>query len=185
MGSKYCPKCGYANAAERGACLMCYAPLPAVAVEEEQQPVPVADAPSSPEVMAALVIERVEESLGGIASGAMEAEGDIEVPEEYEMAGLEEVSAAEPIPAPYAETMEEAAPAELTEEVAEEAEEEYLPPPPPPGAIEFEEEPAETVAAAPDQDVAEREIPEAPPAPPPPAEEAEEGTGDEWTISGD
>lgn len=190
MASKYCPNCGYANDAERGACLMCHAPLPAVAVEEGQQPTPTADAPPGPEAMAAVLIEGAEGSLAGMAGGAMGAEGDVEAPEEYEMVGLEEVSAAEPTPAPYAEPIEEATPAEPAEEAAEEAEEEYIPPPPPPGAVELEEETAEAVAGAPEQ-----EFPEAPPAPPAPEEvfeldepaaeeEAEEGAGDEWTIGG-
>ncbi len=174
MANKYCPNCGYANDAERGACLMCHAPLPVVAVGEGQQPVPVADAPPGPEAMAAVLLEGVEGSLGGPAGGAMGAEGDVEAPEEYEMVGLEDVSAAGPV-----------------EEAAEDAEEEYVPPPPPPGIVEFEEEPAEAVAAA-----AEQEMPEAPPAPPTPEEvfdldesaaeeEAEESAEDEWTIGGD
>jgi len=187
MANKYCPNCGYANDAERGACLMCHAALPAVAVAEREQPVPVADAPPGLEAMAAVLIEAAAGSLGGTAR----AEYGAEAPEEYEMVGLEEVSAAEPTLAPYAEPMEEAAPAEPAEETAEEAEEEYVPPPPPPGVVEFEEETAEAVAA-----VAEQEMPEAPPAPPTPEEvfdvdepaaeeEAEESAGDEWTIGGD
>lgn len=196
MAIKYCPNCGYANDAERGACLMCHARLPAVAVEEGQQPVPVADAPPGPEAMAAVLIEAAEGSLGGMAGGAMGAEDDVEAPEEYEMAGLEEVSTAEPTPAPYAEPIEEVAAAEPAEEAAEEAEEEYIPPPPPPGAVELEEETAEAVAGAPEQYAAEQEFPEAPPAPPAPEEvfeldepaaeeEAEESAGGEWTIGGD
>ena len=176
MANKYCPNCGYANAAERGACLMCHAPLPAAAVAEGQQPTPTADAPPSLEAMAVVLIEGAEGSLGGMAG----TEYGAEAPEEYEMVGLEEVSAAEPI--------EEVAPAEPVEEAAEEAEEEYIPPPPPPGVVEFEEETAEAVAAA-----AEQEMPEAPPAPPAPEEvfdvdepaaeeEAEESAGDEWTM---
>jgi len=188
MASKYCPKCGYANPAERGACLMCHTPLPAVV--EGQQPVPVADAPPSPEAMAALLIEGVEGSLTGMEGGAMSTESDVEVPEEYEMAALEEMAVG-PAPAPPTTPIEEAPPAEAAEEAAEEAEEEYIPPPPPPGAIELEEE-----TAVPEQAVAEQEIFEAPPAPPAPEEvveldeataeeEAEEGAGGEWTISGD
>ena len=172
MANKYCPNCGYANAAERGACLMCHAPLPAVAVAEGQQPTPTADAPPGLEAMAVLLIEGAEGSLGGMAG----TEYDAEAPEEYEMVGLEEVSAAEPV-----------------EEAAEEAEEEYIPPPPPPGAVELEEETTEAVAAAPAQYVAGQEMPEAPAAPPAPEEvfeldepaaeeEAEESAGDEWTI---
>jgi len=156
MASKHCPKCGYANAVERGACLMCHASLPAVVVEEGQQPVPVADTPPGLEAMAAVLIEGAEASLGGMAG----IEHDAEAPEEYEMVGLEEVSAGEPI--------EEVAPAEPAEEAAEEPEEEYIPPPPPPGVVEFEEETAEVVAAAAEQDVAGQEILEAPPAPPAP-----------------
>ncbi|MCK4324182.1 MAG: hypothetical protein KAW89_06595 [Armatimonadetes bacterium] len=172
MANKYCPNCGYANAAERGACLMCHAALPAVAVEEGQQPTPTADAPPGLEAMAAVLIEAAEGSLGGMAG----TEHAAEAPEEYEMVGLEDVSAAEP-----------------AEEAAGEAEEEYIPPPPPPGAVglEEEEETAEAVAVA-----AEQQMPEAPPAPPTPEEvfdvdepaaeeEAEEGAGDEWTIGGD
>jgi len=191
MAIKYCPNCGYANDAERGACLMCYAPLPAVAVEEGQQPVPVADAPPGPEAMAAVLIEAAEGSLGGMASGAMEAEADVEAPEEYEMAGLEEMSTVELTPTSPAEPIEEATPAEPAEEAAEEAEEEYIPPPPPPGAVKFEEETAEAVAGAPEQEMP--APPPAPPAPeevfdvdePAPEEEADEGAGSEWTISGD
>ena len=167
MANKYCPNCGYANAAERGACLMCHAPLPAVAVAEGQQPTPTADAPPGLEAMAAVLIEAAEGSLGGMAG----TERGAEAPEEYQMVGLEDVSAAQP-----------------AEEAAEEAEEEYIPPPPPPGVVEFEEETAEAVAAA-----AEQEMPEAPPAPPAPEEvfdvdepaaeeEAEESAGDEWTM---
>ncbi len=178
MANKHCPKCGYANAAERGACLMCHAPLSAVAVAEGQQPVPVADAPLGPEAMAVVLIEATEGSLAGMEDGAMEAEGEVETPEEYEMAGLEEVSTAESMPAPPAEPIEETAPAEP-------AEEEYIPPPPPPGVVELEEETAEAVAAVSEQDVAEQETLEAPPAPPAPEEEAEESTGDEWTIGRD
>ncbi len=167
MANKYCPNCGYANDAERGACLMCHAALPAVAVAEGQQPTPSVDAPPGLEAMAAVLIEAAEGSLGGLAG----TEHGAEAPEEYQMVGLEDVSAAEP-----------------AEEAAEEAEEEYVPPPPPPGVVEFEEETAEAVAAA-----AEQEMPEAPPAPPAPEEvfdvdepaaeeEAEESAGDEWTM---
>ena len=173
MASKYCPNCGYANDAERGACLMCHAPLPAVAVEQGQQPTPTADAPPGLEAMAAVLIEGAEGSLGGMADGAVGAEGNVEAPEEYEMVGLEDVSAAGPV-----------------EEAAGEAEEEYIPPPPPPGAVELEEDTTEAVAAA-----AEQEMPEAPPAPSAPEEifeleepaaeeKAEESAGDEWTIGG-
>jgi len=182
MANKYCPKCGYANAVERGACLMCHAALPAVVGEEGQQPTPTADAPPGLEAMAAVLIEAAEGSLGGMAGTEYEAEA----PEEYQMVGLEDVSAAEPA--------EEAA--GEAEGAAEEAEEEYVPPPPPPGVVGLEEETAEAVAAAAEQDVAGQEIPEAPPAPPVPEEvfdvdepaaeeEAKEDTGDEWTIGGD
>ncbi len=190
MASKYCPKCGYANAVERGACVMCYTPLPAAAVAEGQQPVPVVDTPLGPEAMAAVLVEGAAGSLGGMAGGAMEAEGDVEAPEEYEMVGLEEMAVG-PAPASLAEPIEEALPAEAAEEAAEEAEEEYIPPPPPPGAVELEEETTEAVAAA-----AEQDMPEAPAAPSAPEEifdvdepaaeeEAEESAGDEWTIDGD
>ncbi len=162
MAVKYCPRCGYANSEERGACLMCYAALPAVAVEEGQQPSPIADAPGSVEAMAAVLIEAAAGSLGGMAG----TEHGAEAPEEYEMVGLEEVSATRPA--------EEAA--EEVEEPPEEAEEEYIPPPPPPGAVELEEEPTEAVAAA------EQEMPAPPPAPPAPEEEAGESAGHDWTI---
>ncbi len=177
MAVKYCPKCGYANSEESGACLMCHAPLPAVAVEEGQQPSPIADAPHSLEAMATVVLEAAQDSLAGMAG----AEHSAEVPEEYEMVGLEEVSATSPT--------EEVA--EETEELIEEVEEEYVPPPPPPGAIEFDEEPTDSVAAA-----VEQEMPAPPPAPPAPdevfeideaaaEEETKESAGDEWTIGGD
>jgi len=184
MAVKYCPKCGYANSDERGACLMCYTPLPSVAAEEGQQPSPIADAPRSLEAMALVVVEAAQGSLAGMAG----TEDSAEIPEEYEMAGLEEVSATRPAE----EAAEEAAAvAEEAAVAAEEAEEEYIPPPPPPGAIELEEEPTETVAAA-----AEQETPSPPPAPPPPEgvfdvdeaaieEEAQESAGDEWTIRED
>jgi len=67
MAVKYCPKCGYANSDERGACLMCYTPLPSVAAEEGQQPSPIADAPRSLEAMALVVVEAAQGSLAGMA----------------------------------------------------------------------------------------------------------------------
>ena len=124
----------------------------------------------------------------------MGAEEGVEASEEYDMAALEEM-ATELAPVVPAEPIEEALPAPPPEEAAEEAEEEYIPPPPPPGAIEFEEETAEAVAAVAEPDVAEPETPEAPPAPPIPEDvveldeptaeqEAEEDAGDAWTIRG-
>jgi len=184
MAVKYCPKCGYANAVDRGACLMCHTPLPAVAVEEGQQPVPVVDTPIGLEAMAAVLIEATEGSLAGMEGGVLGAERDVDVPEEYNMAALEEM-AAEPTPAHHAEPIGETAPAEPAEEAAEEPEEEYIPPPPPPGVVELEEETAESVAAVSEQYATEQEIFEAPPAPPAPEEETEESAGGEWTIGED
>jgi len=158
MASKYCPNCGYANDAERGACLMCYAQLPAVAVEAGQQPSPIADAPRSLEAMALVVVEAAQGSLAGMAG----TEDSAEIPEEYEMAGLEEVSATRPAP-----------------------------PPPPPGAIELEEEPTEAVAAAAEQETpSPPPAPPAPEGvfdvdEAATEEEAQESAGDEWTIRGD
>ncbi len=151
MASKYCPNCGYANDAQRGACLMCHAPLPAVTGDVQQVPEPVAgmQPPLAPAAMAALLVEASGDSFGGVGDAVAETDYGREPAEDYGMGALEEFEAVD--------AGEEAAPAEadlpvnepaeaLAEppaEELEEVEEEFIPPPPPPGAIEREEEPEE------------------------------------------
>jgi len=163
MASKYCLNCGYANDPGRGACLMCYAPLPATLVDDGQMPEAIKGMQPPPglEAMAALVVEAVGEGIGGIGSRTAEADYGPEPTEDYEMVALESFDEAEAAD----ERIE--APAEQPAEELEEAEEEYVPPPPPPGVVELEEEVGqEEVDGLPEQE----EAPEKP-------------AGGEWTIN--
>jgi len=208
MASKYCPNCGYANDAQRGACLMCHTPLPAVTGAVEQVPEPVAgmQPPLAQEAMAALIVGAPGESFGGVGGAAAETDYGPEPAEDYGMEALEAFEAVdageETAPAEADLPVEEPAeaPAEPPAEELEEVEEEFVPPAPPPGAIELEEEPvasepdleADVEEAAPEyeEEIGEQEVEEVPPAPPvpedvvePEPEEApEEPSGDEWTI---
>ncbi len=182
VAAKYCSKCGHKNDEERGACLMCCAPLPWEPADAGQAPeLPEGvETPSGPEAMAAMIA-----AAAGESHGAMEGE---ELAPDYEMvsmdgAGLGEVGEAGELAAAVVAPPAEAAPPEMA--IEEEAEE-YAPPPPPPGAIDLEEEPLPVPAPEP---VAE----EAPPPPPPPPgavelieEAAEEATKerptDDWSI---
>jgi len=167
--AKFCPKCGYSNPPQRGACLMCYAPLDQSggglqcphcggevaesssfctgcggAVVESAVSVPSAVA------LAAVVVEAAE----GVFGATDYAEAEVgEVAE----AGFEEaLEAVEEPPTPGEELAAEAVPEPIPEPVAGEegpAEEEMFVPPPP-GVVE---PPAEEVAG---------EV-----APPPPPEE--------------
>ncbi len=186
MASKYCLNCGYANDAQRGACLMCHAPLPAAPAYAEQVPEAIAamQPPPGPEAIAALLIDATGDSFGGIGGGAAEADYGHEPAEDYEMetlGGFEAVeSGEEAAPAELDGPEEELAeaPPELPDEGPEEVDEEFVPPPPPPGAVELEEEP---VAPEPDLAAAvEEAVPEYHEAEQ--EEPSEEPAGDDWTI---
>ena len=205
VATKYCSRCGYENDEERGACLMCYAPLPSEPADEGQAPeLPEGvESPAGREAMAAIIAAAAGESLG-----AMESE---ELAPDYEMVSMDETGLGEfgeaevpaaVVEAPVAEPEPAAEPAPPGMAMEEEAEE-YAPPPLPPGAIDLQEEPLPAPTPEPiaeeEQAVAVPEAPEtrepeeAPPPPPPPpgaleleeeaAEEADEErpTGD-WSV---
>ena len=169
VAAKYCLKCGYENDEERGACLLCYAPLSATAAAEGQAtvlPEGVA-APLSAEAMAIAIADAAGDTFAGTAGaelGADYATAGMDEAAVEDVVGFDEMEApteapaaavaAEPVPGQVTEAEEELAPEEELAAVEEPAEEEYVPPPPPPGAVDLEEEPLPPPAPEP---VAEQE----------------------------
>ncbi len=207
MAAKYCLKCGYENDEERGACLMCHAPLPVVAGAGQAPVLREGVAPpANPEAMAAAIVDAAGEGFAAAAGAKLDSDYAIAGVAEAgmdDLGGFDEMEAptepaaptvaAEPVPGQVAEAEEEP---EAAEELAEE---EFVPPPPPPGAVDLELEPPPPPAPGPEPDLVAAEASESeamaeppPPPPPPPGvveleeEPAEEAAEDrptsDWSI---